>query len=464
MKAWAQKGQLAAWWQEQLQAAELSNAWLAAHIVDMSTHEAVLSYQAEHLLTPASVLKLLTTATALYLLGEDFRYATSVYAVGVQRGDTLQGYLLVQGSGDPTLGSRFFSQTSPERFCHGLAKALRQAGIVYVTEGIRADESLWGMNVIPPGWTWDDLGNYYAAPAHSINWRDNTLWVYFEPDKQVGKPARLQRIQPAPIEGFQIYNEVLTGTPGSGDRVYADWVSYQSMGFLRGTYPANGRFAVRVSMPHPARYLLHELKQALRQDGIILAGKDSILFHAGQRSYSRCLYTHHSPPLIDIIRVINQQSINLFAEALWKTIAQRMGVDSYQAGKLLKQFWKQQGVPMERARLYDGSGLSPLNAISASNLTQLLQHIDSSTYAHAFRSTLAVPAGSGTLKNQQLSARLKVFAKTGSMTDVVALAGYCFVDEKRRYAFALLTNRAQASYQQLMQLYFRLLERLALLP
>lgn len=457
--------QLASWWSAQMQAPDYRQAWDGVYIYELTQDKEILNVHAERLLAPASVMKLLTTATALQLLGPDFRYETGIYAVGTVSGRCLDGYLMIAPSGDPSLGSRYFADTLPAAFLEALASALRRHAIDSISRGVCLLKTPYDPNVTPDGWTWEDLGNYYAAPAYELNWRDNTLYAYFTPGSAPGQPAVLRKIEPSlPFTVDWWVNQVTTGEAGSGDRVYADRAAYQTHGFLRGTYPMGGTFPVKLMMHDPAVYFLQEVQTFFEKSKIKCRLSVAAPCRVEQPENVRLLWTYRSPALLDIITETNQKSINLFAEGLYKTLAIRMGAARAHndAAEVIKAFWRGQGVALDNARILDGSGLSPANALSPKSIVEVLRFMAHTPYAEDFRRSLAQAAHSGTLRRFGVGTPLagRVWAKTGSMRDVACLAGYYHSVSGRRYAFALMMNKAEASYTKVLSLYEQLLQQL----
>ena len=140
-------------------------------IRDLSTGETLCAYQESLQITPASVLKLVTTATALELLGSDYRFPTTLAYDGHIADGTLHGNLYIIGSGDPTLGSSHFSQSTD--FLEKWENAIRSAGIRRVEGAVIADERIFDTEGISPKWVYEDLGSYYGAGSYGISVFDN---------------------------------------------------------------------------------------------------------------------------------------------------------------------------------------------------------------------------------------------------------------------------------------------------
>lgn len=156
----------------------LKHASVGVSVVDMTTGKPVVENDADKSLTPASVLKLITTATALETLGENYRYKTDV---ALDANDPSR--ILVIGSGDPTLASEAF-HGNRNLFFITIADALKkvlQPGKEY---SLYVVDNLFGYNGISPEWTWIDMGNYYAAGAYGISVYDNSYRLFLTPQTE----------------------------------------------------------------------------------------------------------------------------------------------------------------------------------------------------------------------------------------------------------------------------------------
>ena len=129
-------------------------------IKETESGRVVCAYDTLRQLTPASVMKLVTTATALELIGEDYRYPTRITYDGHIEDGMLRGNLYIEGSGDPSLGSAFIDE-EPEAFARDWIEAIRRTGIRRVTGSVVADASLFDTEGLSLKWAREDLGSYY---------------------------------------------------------------------------------------------------------------------------------------------------------------------------------------------------------------------------------------------------------------------------------------------------------------
>jgi D-alanyl-D-alanine carboxypeptidase/D-alanyl-D-alanine-endopeptidase (penicillin-binding protein 4) len=167
----------------------LKHASVGVQVTDLKTGKTIVSHDAQKSLTPASVTKIITSATALELLGENYRYATRV---ALDENDPLR--ILVLGSGDPTLGSDAFGDNTAAFFINAV-DALKKGLSFYKEYSIYVVDNLFGYDGISPEWTWIDIGNYYASGSYGISVFDNSYKLFFDTSDR-NSPPRILRTEP----------------------------------------------------------------------------------------------------------------------------------------------------------------------------------------------------------------------------------------------------------------------------
>lgn len=379
-------------------------------------------------LTPASVQKAITTATALQILGPDFRFETRIF----QSGDDI----IIKGGGDPLLASTSVNAEFPDWL-----KALREAGLTEITGTLIADPSFFEDRTTPNQWLWGDIGNYYGAGPCGLNFHRNSYQITFRTGS-VGAPARLYATYPRPPK-VTFENHMKTGPSGSGDQGYAYVGPRRQLVTLRGTVPAGGNFTIKGALPDPPLSCVTAFRDFLK-------GKDfSVNEVAVKRNVNleeaTLLHTTSSPPLGRLIIPTNLKSVNLNADCLFKALT-REG-STLAAQKKLTAHWKEQGVNLQGFLAHDGSGLSPQNTLTARQAATILKMASNSEHGSDFRKSLPVSGKSGTLRSfgRGTAAEGRLVAKTGSMERVRTWAGYLRTKSGDRYAFALLINHYHAS-------------------
>ncbi len=434
----------------------LRHGSVAACLARVGTGQPVLTYNGQRSLPPASTMKLLTTATAFAVLGENFTYQTRLEYDGVLRNDTLLGNLRLRGVGDPALASgRFPGFPDLTAQLSVWSTAVRNAGIRVVTGRVVADDAVFGENATPGGWPWDDLGNYYGAGATSLVLNENSYRVFFKPADSLYGPAPVLRTEPQ-VPYLTFDNRVKTDAPGTGDQVNIFAGPFDHRAFLEGYVPQGvPEFSVRGSLPEPGYFAALSLQAELAKSGVQLAQEPVALTRLLRQNpdfklpaATGELHRQASPPLRDLARACNFESINLYAEAFLKTVGVAMNYgNTTQAGvNALKQVWRGKGVDLSGFRPLDGSGLSPQNGITAQNMTRILATAAREPWFPPYYAGIPVLGVSGTVKNlgRKTRASGNVRAKSGSIGGVRAYAGYFTTKTGELMAFAFLFNRYDA--------------------
>lgn len=413
---------------------------LSAVTVDaLSRGAPIVEHNAQQLMVPASTLKAATTAMALELLGPEFRFTTDFFACGTVSAGVLHGHLLVRGGGDPSLGSSFFAETQPERVLDEVQEALKAEGIERVSGKILLDLSLYAGDAYPDGRLWEDMANYYGAAPSALSWRDNSFDLYLQSPPEVGGAVTL--IDHSLGAEVPAFNTRVVAAANNKDSAYIYGHPDADRWTIRGSIPVGrSSFRIRGALPHPAFVFGRELQERLAAEGVDLWEEAE----AGCGNRLRGVATYQSPPLLDILRVVNQRSHNLMADHLFLECARQSGkaYDWMEAREVFMAFWKAR-VAVDGLRIKDGSGLSPLNLVNARFLSEVLGYMYHSEHWPAFRSTLAVGGVSGTLSRMWTSDefRGRVLAKSGTMQGTMAYCGYLQGPKGEWQSFVVMVDR-----------------------
>ena len=404
---------------------------------------AALYHNPDLALTPASVQKAITTATALQVLGPDYQFQTRLY----QSGDDI----IIKGGGDPLLASSSLNVEFP-----AWHKALLAADLTEIKGTLIADPSRFEDRTTPNQWLWGDIGNYYGAGPCGLNFHNNSYKITFKPGNS-GSPARLVSTYPKP-PGVTFENHMRTGSSSSGDQGYAYAGPREKLITFRGTVPAGGNYTIKGSLPDPPLSCLTAFQDYLKKNNFeapkIKVQRDTKV------SEENLLHTTKSPALSKLIISTNQKSINLNAECIFKALTPQGTTLASQ--KKLVSHWKKQGVDLNGFIAHDGSGLSPQNTLTARQTAQILKLVANSEDGKAFRASLPVAGKSGTLRYfaKGTAAEGRLLAKTGSMERVRAWAGYLTTKSGDKYAFALYVNHYHSSDSSIRNAAARLLAAL----
>ncbi len=409
-------------------------------IADLDTKQVVVNRNGAVEMTPASITKLITTATALEILGDDFRFKTDILVDGTVNKGKLKGNLIIKAGGDPVLGSSYFDDTN---FLNDWAGAIKAFGINEIHGDIVADVSIFDNNPLPGGWGSPDVGNYYAAGIYGLSFLDNTLAVYFRSGRVGTKPHIIGTFPK--IDGFKIYNHI-TSQRGVGDKAFFSGLPYENHRKVVGYIEANtDSFRVKADMPNPPLVLLRALKDTLQKHSVPQYGKLKVSHQNTVRNSTLIpVFASYSVPLSDIVSVTNIYSNNTIAEYLLKYLSlQKHKQGSFIGGvEVIKEFWERQGLDLSTLSMYDGSGLTGYNKFSALFLNDLLVYMaKESKYADVFFESLPVAGVNGTvrnfLKNTELSGT--AYLKSGSMAKVQCYAGYIMYGGKK-YSIVVMVN------------------------
>ncbi len=432
---------------------EFKNAQVGLQIMNVNSGDVLYGMNSDKLMIPASVLKLVTSAAALEILGADYRFETRLGYTGVIRNGILTGDLVVIGGGDPALGSEYFpNHYFAPHFLDSWAKNIREAGIRKIEGRLILDTSLYGSERIPPTWIWEDMGNYYGAGSGAISLYDNITRITFKSPTASGMPTTILSVSPK-LKELQWTNNVLSSDI-SRDLAYVFGSPIDNHRIIRGTIPKNRRmYTIKASNPHPEYLLAEELLKHLASSGIFVSGDVSIE-KTNPQNFTQ-ITALESPSLAEIVKILNKESVNLFAEHLVKQIAAELtGIGDREAGlNIISEFWKDKGLDINQLFMEDGSGLSHFNAVSPENIVKVLRYmIKQSPHSKDFFNSLP-SAGEGTLLyfNNSFFSENSLKVKSGSMTRVRCYSGYLQLNSGNWVAFSIMVNHFSGSHVKIIR-------------
>lgn len=427
----------------------LNNASWGFYAVDTRTGKTIISHNPDLALIPASTQKVVTTLTALSLLGSDYTFETLLQYDGKIENGILKGNLYVKGSGDPMLGAKMADDSLALDLV--FAKWLREinaTGITAIEGNIIADGSWFDDQLIPSKWMWEDMGNYYGAGAHALTAHENLYSVFFQPGNREGAPAKVLKTDPI-VPGMTFHNDVATGPRGSGDKVYIYGSPYSNQRWLTGTVPlGENNFEVKGSLPDPGHFLAAALASFLQQKDIALKGSAYTHRNApvNESKAARIIISRLlSPNLEDIAARTNFNSVNTYAENLIKTLGRVFHDEgTFSSGsEVITGFWDDKGLDTQGLRIHDGSGLSPYNNITVRQLTTMLLFAaqDEALYNSLIKG-FPVAGRNGSLAGMftGTSSQGVLTAKSGFLGNVRAYAGYTRSKEGHLIAFTFIVN------------------------
>jgi D-alanyl-D-alanine carboxypeptidase/D-alanyl-D-alanine-endopeptidase (penicillin-binding protein 4) len=430
---------------------------VGVYVVSLKSKELLYARNEYKSLVPASNMKLFTSAAALEYLGEDFRYTTSIFLDGLVRSNgEYVGNVIIRGAGDPSMSSYFF--TDPMTILRSWCKVLDSLGVKAILGNIISDDSYFDDAPLGVGWSWDDIPYPFSAPISALSFNDNKVEVTISSGNIVGSSAPVAVIPPTNY--VTIDSKFMTVRPDSARSLFYDRAMRSNIIELDGAIPfdtteARGRRTISVTVDNPSLFLAHLFRESLQTSGIAVYGNISTwsaasassLHSAGKKiSYAelRPVCHHTSPPLKEILRVVNGQSHNLCAEALLRTLGKEVyGKGSAENGvRAVREFCQQRSIPLEGSSFVDGSGLSRMNMVSARTLGMLAAMMYNSKYRSAFMRSLASPSEKSTLQGRMKNslAATVLRAKTGTLGSVSGLTGYVTTREQEPIAFSIIFN------------------------
>ena len=452
-----------------LQAPYMRGASFSLVVKDVQEGKTVYSYDTDRLQSPASVLKTVATATALEILGEDYRYPTTLEYDGILESGTLEGNLYIKGSGDPSLGSSHFAP-GQNKFLSTWIAALQKAGIKHITGSVISDESIFDTEGVSIKWLREDMGNYYAPGSYGISIFDNMYKLSLQTGAAGTRPVLKGTEPDIPFIRFKNY---LKAAPVSSDSAYIIGAPLDDVRYLYGVLPANREaYVLKGDIPDPALYLARYLTDQLQQKGIRVDGSPScyrieVEENRWKKGERKEIVTTYSPTLREIASVCNHVSHNLYADALVKTVGLQYKprrnemISSFGRGvQVAKEYWEKKGLDVFPLRMNDGSGLAPADKVSAGFMGELLVYMATeSAVSDAFIASLPQAGIEGSVRNFLKGSKLqgKAHLKSGGITGVRSYAGYITKDGKT-YAVAVFSN----NYSCPMSRMTRALEKLLL--
>lgn len=437
---------------------DLKNAAFTFLAVDSKTGNAIAEHNPNMSIVPASTMKLVTTASALEMLGAGYRFKTTLqYTGSIDTAGVLHGDLYIKGGGDPTLGSKYFTSEKDPFFMNAWVDTLIKSGIKKIEGRVIADASVYGWEMVPSTWAWGDIGNGYGAAPCGISIYDNTCVLKFKTGSKAGDSAVIECIMPY-IPDLEFDNEVVTANTNDDDS-YIFGAPYSYKRYIRGNLPKGQEdYSVKGSIPDPSYLAAFELENALLQAGVELNKSATTLLelkmmNKADTTSRKDLYIHYSPYLSSIVYWTNLVSVNLFAEHLMNQIGYvKYGNGTVGSGTAaVTNFWAAKGIDTKGMYVTDGSGLSRFDAVSAKHLVDILLYMQKSKNASTFEKSLPVAGKSGTLSHlcKGTKAQGNLTAKSGTMQRVKSYAGYVTTKSGKKLAFTMIVNNFNCTTRQM---------------
>ncbi len=453
--------------EDRLRTPPLDRAHVGVLVVDLRTGRTLYERDADRWFVPASNQKIVVTAAAWSLLGPDYRYRTEVRAEGTLAGGRLDGDLVVIGSGDPSLSRRYWP--SGLSALDALADSLRRGGLREVTGSLIVDVSAWDSTTVAPTREVDDLVVRAGATGGAFAIEEGELHVVTRGAARAGEPADVEWTPRGP---GGVFSRVTTALPGEERRVTARYQPESRQLVLEGAVAPGAADSLVFAQRDPVRVAAAELAAALERTGITVRRGWRVRWEAGDVGHlsvgvpgcrgprrgatATChegapLAVLESPPLSELAAGVLGPSQNWMAEQLLLTLGAELGErGSWSQGLTqVSVFLAEAGIEPQAVRPRDGSGLSAYNLVTPRALVRLLQLMAARADAGLYRRALAEPGEiDSTLEDRIRGLEGRVFAKTGSISNVNNLSGYLVRESGQELIFSILTNGTGVSATQ----------------
>ncbi|MGB9181280.1 MAG: D-alanyl-D-alanine carboxypeptidase/D-alanyl-D-alanine-endopeptidase [Pyrinomonadaceae bacterium] len=437
---------------------EFTSARWGVYLISLRDGRVLYARNADMLFTPASNMKIYTTAVALDMLGADYRWRTSVYASAQPDANgTIKGDLVLYGRGTPDLSSRT-SQGEPSSLAQ-LADALYQRGVRRVRGNLVGDETYFRGEPLGDGWLWNDIQWYYGAEASALSVNGNEVMLTIAPSNKTGEPANLRLS--AGENYFHLTNDTNTAERNAPPTIGINRALSGNELRVWGDFPLGSRgYSARLSVHNPAQWTTALFLDALRARGISVDG-DARVQSSRVSEDERFdpqkaveLASVESKTLGEIARATNKESINLNAELILRTLGKERGAlapdpnlrrmltrGDAEAGAAVVLMWlARAGISTEKLALHDGSGLSRLDLVTPETTARLLAAISKSPAAEIFRDSLPIAGRDGTLEMRLRAVAGRIHAKTGALSYDNSLSGYAMTGDEEPLVFSIMCN------------------------
>lgn len=416
----------------------------------------IYSRDGDKLFTPASNMKIYSTAVALDLLGAGYRWRTSVYALKPPDGNgVVDGELVLYGRGAPDLDSR------SKEGLPALVDQLYARGVRRVRGDIVGDESYFSGEIYGVGWQWNDLQWYYGAQPSALTIDENAIEVTIAPAE---RPRSSAEVVVNPNDDYvRLTNDTNTGERDAVTSVGINRGLSDNSVRVWGEFPAGGRaFSAFLSIHDPALHAATIFRRLLIARGIQVNGKVSsrdFRVADGNKFDPQSaieLAFIDSATLTEIVHQTNKESNNLFAELILRTLGKEKGAtapdrdprrnqtrgDDVAGTAVIKKWLNDHEINTEGMALQDGSGLSRLDLITPESAARLLLLATQTSWAEQFHDSLPVAGRDGTLRARLSNLSQRVSAKTGSLTYTHSLTGYVTTKSGEVLIFSIICNDA----------------------
>lgn len=428
-----------------LEKAAIPTNHISVMVLPINGNAALIDHNAKQPVTPASTMKLVTTLAALEELGPNFRWKTQILTNGTLKNDVLQGDLVIRGGGDPNLTWEKFAL---------MLRSLRDQGIKKIAGNILLDRSYFQ----PPRSDLDSAP-FDEYPHAYYNVIPDALLIHsnifaFELDSSSGQMN--VRTTP-PLANVNIQNQLrLDNRPcANWEKTWNEPRVVQGKNHsinivLSGTFPRACKTATYLNILDRNLYIEHLIGAIWSEMGGTWSGE---ILNGSTPNDARLLVERPSDTLADTVKIVNKFSDNSMARILYLTLGAESNdpnkaADHLQAANTRILKWLQQHqINTDGIQIDNGSGLSRTEQISPQQLAAVLVVGANSTWAPEYLSSLPIAALDGSMRRRLKGniAEGQARIKTGTLNNVVAIAGYVRDVHQQLWVTVAVINHENAS-------------------
>ena len=414
---------------------DVDEAFWGIAVYDVEAEEMIYSRNPRQSFLPASNQKLITSATALDVLGSTHRYETVLHYDGSTEGAVMSGDLILEGSGDPTFGS---TQVRGEDPLQVWSDRLAEMGVERIEGRLIGDDNAFDDRPYPEGWTvnyiTDQKGRYMGNSAGGLSYRDNVVPVTV----RATSPGTAPRVVVQPSGVVSVDNRAETSARWRGSTLRITRTFSTNELVLTGSVARSYDGSLAVPISDPTDFTLQSFVKRLNEAGIETDLEVVDIDDLDERpDRGSPLFVEYSRPLAEIAAVVNKESNNFYAEQVFRSYG--WGGSARGAARRSEAFLQEAGINTQKVLIHDGSGLSRKDLVTPEAMVQLLAHMSTHQEREAFLASLPRGGENNTTLDYRL-ADTRVQAKTGSLEFVRALSGYTERANGNRVAFALFAN------------------------